>query len=106
MDLILRENNLYRNGVLIEFEGTDEVLLSRDLLDIEGTLQDSYHTVLESDRLDLIAYKYYKNKVSDSSKYWWVIADANAIYNPLDLSELVGEEILIPNILNTKLKIS
>ena len=105
MDLTLRNNNLFRNGEIVVFDNSNEILLLRELVLLEGTLQDGYHTVLKNDRLDVLAYNNYKNSVSDSSKYWWVIADANNIDNPLDLTELVGTEILIPNILNVKLKL-
>ena len=105
MDLNVRGNNLYRNGLLIEFEDTDEQLLTREPLEIEGTLGDIYHLVKSEDRIDILAYRYYSATVPDSSKYWWVIADANHIVNPLDLSSLVGTEILIPNILTVLLKL-
>lgn len=100
-EIELKGNNLYRNGEIFAFEGTDEQLLYRELLSIKGTEKDTYYTVLMNDRIDLIAYKHYKNQVEDASKYWWVIADANNITDPLDLSEYIGKEILIPNILNT-----
>lgn len=101
MELELRGNNLYRNGEIIVFDNTDEKLLHRELLSIKGTVKDTYYTVKMNDRIDLIAFNHYKNQVEDASKYWWVIADANNITNPLDLSEYIGKEILIPNILNT-----
>ena len=105
MDLVLRINNLYRNGSIITFNNTDELLLIRDKLDITGTLKDEYHTVVDGDRLDKLAYEKYNRFVEDSSKYWWVIADANNIDNPLDLTEIIGSELLIPNILDILLKI-
>lgn len=102
MELILRENNLYRNGFVIDFGGGEEALLRNPLI-LEGSIEDEYYTVRADDRIDIIAYDRYKNYVADSSKYWWVIADANTIINPLDLSKWVGKEILIPNILNVLL---
>ena len=105
MEIELRGNSLYRNGFIVEFDDTDEQLLMRDQIDFEGTVYDEYYTVRMEDRLDLIAYRHYKNSVEDSSKYWWVIADANNIVNPLDLSDFIGKEILIPNILNVLIQI-
>lgn len=104
MEIELRGNNLYRNGEVIQFEDGESILV-RELIPFEGTVKDEYYTVRLEDRLDLIAYKHYSRIVEDSSKYWWVIADANNIHNPLDLSEHLGVELLIPNILNVLLKL-
>ena len=41
---------------------------------IERSFEDIYIVANESDRLDLLAYKYYNN-----TKYWWIIAQANAL---------------------------
>ena len=99
--LELPENNLYRNGTIIVFDdGTED--LERTEFATSGQEQDVYHLVQVDDRLDRLAYRYYSAQVEDASKYYWLIADANNIENPLDLSELVGTEILIPNVLNAK----
>lgn len=103
-EIELRGNNLYRNGEVIDF-GDGESILTRELIPFEGTVKDIYYTVRRDDRIDLIAYSHYSRIVEDSSKYWWVIADANNIHNPMDLEDLVGTEILIPNILNVLLKL-
>lgn len=99
----LRENNLYRNGRVIEFPEQGESILQRKLIKYTAQESDQYYTVKKEDRLDIIAYKAYKDIVEDSSKYWWVIADVNNIMNPLDIDDLVGKEILIPDILNVLL---
>lgn len=100
----LRNNNLYQNGELVEFENGEQLLL-RPIVVIDGTVTDQYHLLKNSDRLDVLAWRYYQNEVADASKYWWVIADANGIHNPLDLADYVGEEILIPNITKALLRI-
>lgn len=99
MDIELRQNNVYRNGVITTFIESNESILLRDKLNIENFVNNQYHIVTDFDRLDLLAYKYYSEIVDDSSKYWWVIADVNNIMNPLDLSELVGTQIIIPDLL-------
>lgn len=99
MDIELRQNNVYRNGVITTFIESNENILLRDKLNIENFVNNQYHIVTDFDRLDLLAYKYYSEIVDDSSKYWWVIADINNIMNPLDLSELVGTQIIIPDLL-------
>ena len=104
MELTLDSNSVYRNADTIIFDNGEGLLL-RDNLIFDGSTTDSYHTVSTIDRLDLIAYKFYSKRVENSSQYWWVIADANDIENPLDLESLVNTEILIPDILNVLLKL-
>lgn len=104
MDITFKGNNLYRNGAILLFDN-GEGLLVREPLELTGSSEDLYHRVVYNDRLDLLAHKFYSGTMDDASKFWWVIADANNIENPLDLSEFVGKEILVPNILNTLLKI-
>jgi hypothetical protein len=102
--LKLPVNNLYSNGRLILFtDGSDEMLLERDLLAIPGSEEDRYYTLMEGDRLELLAWQAWNKQVKDASKYWWILADANNIFNPLDLTEWVGKDILIPDILKLKL---
>jgi len=104
MEIELRDNNLFVNGWLLDFGG-DEQILIRDNLVIRPRNEDRYHIVVDEDRLDVLAWKYYSNVVEDSSKYWWVIADANDIFNPLDLRDFVGKEILIPDLPRVRLQV-
>lgn len=95
-------SNLYANGKILVFkDGTGK--LKREPVTYIPSEPDDYYTVRINDRLTSIAYKFYNDKVLLPSHYWWIIADANKIKNPLDLSALVGNEIIIPNILNFKL---
>lgn len=103
--LELRDNNLYVNGYINNYPSDGELELLRPLLIIEPTELDEWHTVVDNDELTRLAWRYYKGRVTDASKYWWVIADANNIYNPLDLTELVGTKILIPDILRIRLQL-
>ncbi len=104
MEVELRDNNLFVNGTILDFGG-DEQIFVRELLPIKPKNEDKYHVVINGDRLDKLAYSYYNNVVEDSSKYWWVIADANDIFNPLDLSDFIGREILIPDLPRVRLQI-
>lgn len=56
------------------------------------------HLVKEGDELTALAYQYYSTQVQDASKYWHVIARDNDIENPIDLSDLIGQRIRIPDI--------
>jgi nucleoid-associated protein YgaU len=49
------------------------------------------HTVTDSDRLDLLAYQYYRNP-----EKFWLIGDANDKIDPTDLIRKPGTPILIP----------
>lgn len=105
VELEVRINNLYRNGRLYVFPDTDEMLLIRDKYQTVGTLEDQYHYLIEGETLDGLAYKYYSDLIEDSSKFWWILADANDVYDPFDLSPYLGTEILIPNLFTTLLKL-
>lgn len=102
MELELPRNNLYAAGYIVALQDNEGLLL-RKPLELKGSEQDVYYTVKQGDMLDAIAWKQYANVVEDASKYWWVIADANSIQNPLDIEYLIGQNILIPNILNVLL---
>ena len=70
---------------------TDNVLYvgTCECMEFDKKDTDSHHVVAESERIDLLAYRYY----GDSS-LWWVIADANDIANPLRL--YAGQHLRIP----------
>lgn len=87
--IVLRKDNPYALGSILRFSTTPPVL-DRDVLVYQTSTEDKFHEMVEGETLDTLAYKYYKN-----SKYWWVIADANQIENPLDLQGLTS--LLIPN---------
>jgi nucleoid-associated protein YgaU len=57
---------------------------------IKPTNEDTYIISTQSDRLDLLASKYYGNTM-----YWWVIAVANNL-NDASLSIEVGKQLRIP----------
>lgn len=95
MSITVRESNLYQNGQVIEYDNGDKEL-EREIILFPGEEEDQYHPVKAGDELTKLAYHYYKDFTQDPGKYWWVIADANDIENPLDLSEYIGSEIVIP----------
>lgn len=85
----------YKNCKLLVDENTGEKLLAtRESLSIQSSPTDTYHRVKsnESDRLDIIASMYYKNPL-----LWWVIAEANGIYDPLTPLE-IGSLVRVPAI--------
>lgn len=103
IDIDLRESNPYSNAEILVFDdGTME--MEREFVDYTAKEGDQYYTVREDDTLRMIAYRLYNQKVSMAQEYWDVIADANNIENPADISDLVGETLVIPEILSYKLK--
>lgn len=97
-NLNIRRTNLYGNGYIINFPSDGESLLLRDIINFVPDANDQYHTLIQNERLDLIAYKYYGDAIDRAAELWWVIADANNIMNPFDLSSFLGKDLLIPDI--------
>lgn len=100
--LELRDSNLYANGNVVTYDD-GSVELEVDFPEYIGRRGDTYHTVKILDTLDKIAWDRYKDEVPVPEDYWFAIAVANDIENPFDLSQYIGQEILIPDILNFRL---
>lgn len=94
--LNIRPTNLYSNGYIIDFPEEGESLLLRDIIDFPDSPNDAYYTVIGNERLDLIAYESYKDRIDRAAELWWVLADSNGIFNPFDLSGYIGQELRIP----------
>ena len=72
----------YKDCKILEDTSTGETLLAnREIKDIPYNTSDTYHRVQSNEvcRFDILAHKYYKNPL-----LWWVIAQANDIYNPFE----------------------
>lgn len=79
----------YNDFDIIQFKEGD-LALDRRFYQYRPSRGDKHHTVIEDERLDTIAFKYYRD-----STLWYLIADVNEIFNPL--AKLVpGTELLIP----------
>lgn len=91
MSLLVRENNLYAKGFIIEFEDGDQLLQRNQVAYVPSVTKDKTHVVVEGDTLYGLAYKYY------GVDFWWhVIADVNQLYNPLELT--LGTQLIIPDL--------
>lgn len=95
--IAIKPENLYVTGYVIEFPQDGEAVLLRDKLVIVADDKDQYHPYRKGEKLRLIAYKYYKDYNSRAANLWWVIADTNNIFNPRDLAEFEGKNLLIPD---------
>lgn len=71
----------YKECKVLEDIETGELLLSmREDIIVPPNSNDTYHRIKEHEicRLDILAHKYYQNPL-----LWWVIAQANDIYDPI-----------------------
>jgi hypothetical protein len=66
----------YKGAETTKDNNKKEVYKSVIYPSIELDPTDIWTVVYESDRLDLLAYKYYNDV-----RYWWVIAEANGLGN-------------------------
>lgn len=85
----------YKNCKILEDIDTgDLVLETREISPIPYDSSNRYHRVKSHEvcRLDILAHKYYQNPL-----LWWVIAQANDIYDPFKLIES-GTLLRIPSV--------
>lgn len=93
-----RSNNSddrYKDCSILEDKETEITFLStREPINIPVRSTDIYHRVNshEVGRLDIIANMYYRNPL-----LWWVIAQANDIYDPITLIA-PGTLLRVPNL--------
>lgn len=72
-------------------DGSEEFIGARAHIDTAPQPDDTFHTVTESDRIDLIAYQYL-----GSAELWWIICDYNDIFFPLQIE--LGTVLRVPSI--------
>lgn len=97
-DLTLPFSNQYSSGEVTAMANGD-LYLERKTLNIKPKIEDKWHTIKKGDRLDLLANTYYYGYVNktEGRKLWWILADANNIDNPFNLSDFIGASFLIPD---------
>lgn len=89
-------------GQIVRFDdGTTE--LDFGDVNIVRTKNDAYVTPEGGDDLFQIAFDSYKDVIDDAGKYYWLIATANDIDNPLDPEEFTGRELIVPYMIDFKL---
>jgi len=87
---VISQDSRYATCVLY-VDGKEEFLGMRPLIDTTPQPDDVFHTVVEGDRVDLVAYRYL-----GSALLWWVICDYNDIFLPLDL--VSGSVLRVPSV--------
>lgn len=108
MALELKPSDLYQNGRVIDLGGGEELLI-RETLSVKQESGDNYFNPTPDDRLPLLAFRAYERSVENANQYWWLIADRNNVFNPLNPDVITGDgdlielsdvgDIVIPNLL-------
>lgn len=90
----LRDDNPYYFGVVAQFPDGSLALDSGDLV-YSKSVNDKYYTIANNDSLDALAGQ---DGAYGNSKFWWVIAKINNVFDPFKLNS--GDTFVIPD-LNT-----
>lgn len=81
----------YEKARIINY-GKGDFSLEKKIPTVRYSNKDKLHTVLEGETLQHIAFKYYGD-----SGYWYYLAEANNILNPLNPEEFYpGLNLIIP----------
>jgi len=94
---VISEDSRYATCVLF-VDGSDEFIGVRERINTSKQPDDIFHTVVEGDRIDTIAYRYFGR-----AELWWIICDYNDIFFPLELE--VGTVLRIPSSDNIEMSV-
>lgn len=86
---MIGRDSRYATCILFK-DGQAEFIGTRQRIDTTPRLDDVFHTVIEGDRADLIAWRYYARP-----ELWWVVCDYNDLFFPLELE--VGAVLRLPS---------
>ncbi len=86
----LNADNPFVTGFLMAYNEGD-ISLERVPIVYVPSVNDKLHPVRNWDTLPDLSFDYYK-----SSKWWWVIADVNKIFDPFNLTP--NTHIIIPDL--------
>ncbi len=86
---MINQDSRYANCILYRDSDGDS-FGNRQRIDTSHRYDDQFHTVIDGDRIDMLAYHYLGN-----AKLWWIICDYNEIFFPLDLE--IGQVLRIPS---------
>jgi len=85
---MISKNSRYATCILLR-DGQSDSLATRQRIDTTPRYDDRFHTIIDGDRIDLIAHRYLGD-----ARLWWIICDYNDIFFPLELE--VGTVMRIP----------
>jgi hypothetical protein len=75
-----RRVQVHGEELILFRDGQTEFLGTRPRIDTTPRFDDVFHTVIDGDRVDLIAWRHF-----DRAELWWVVCDYNDLFFPLDL---------------------
>ena len=78
--------------------GTEEFLGIRVPVDAGPRPDERFHTVVDGDRLDLLAHRYLGR-----ADLWWIICDYNDIFFPMELEP--GSVLRIPSVEHVNMRL-
>ena len=78
--------------------GAEEFLGIRVPVDATPRPDDRFHTVVDGDRLDLLAHRYLGR-----ADLWWIICDYNDIFFPMELEP--GSVLRIPSVEHVNMRL-
>ena len=86
---MIRKDSRYAQSILYKSSGSDSLGMRRRI-DTMPRFDDCFHTVIDGDRIDLLAHRYLGN-----AKLWWIICDYNDLFFPLEIT--LGQVLRIPS---------
>ena len=79
-------------------DGSQEFIGTRQRIDTTPRPDDVFHTVVEGDRIDLIAHRYLGR-----AELWWIICDYNDMFFPLEIE--LGRVLRLPSAEHVEMRI-
>jgi hypothetical protein len=89
--MIFKGSRYEKVGVMQVTDARGRTITALKIRFVPPTPAGFRHTVTTSDRLDLMAYRYYRNP-----EKFWLIGDANDELDPEELIREPGRRVLIP----------
>jgi hypothetical protein len=101
----LSETNRFFGGSIETFEDGTQISVAPDIEAVLANVKDFNLVDLRANQeISAVAYSQYSKIVSDASKYYWVLCVANDIPKAWELEDLVGTELVVPDIIQLKLQ--
>lgn len=94
---MISKNSRYAACLILRGAEGDS-LGTRSRIDTTPRYDDRFHTVIEGDRIDLIAHRYLGD-----ARLWWIVADYNDLFFPLELE--AGTVLRIPSVEHVQMRI-
>lgn len=94
---MIGKNSRYAGSILIR-DADGDTFGTRQRIDTTPRYDDRFHTVIDGDRIDLIAHRYLGD-----ARLWWIVADYNDLFFPLELE--TGAVLRLPSVEHVQMRI-